>query len=206
MHAGILSSRLKSITFSLFKAKQLPTMPPYSSGLLLFRLRNDRHQVLLVHPGGPFWEKKDENAWSIPKGLMEENEDSLQAAKREFLEETGFNVDGEFIDLEEIKQPSGKMIHVYALEKDLDVTMVVSNKFSLEWPKKSGIMKEYPEIDRADWFDIEQTKKKIHKGQIPFIERLVEIWKAGSKNGVNMEDMEKSSARQKSRRPAHRAN
>jgi len=150
-------------------------MPPHSSGLLLFRLRNGWPRVLLVHPGGPFWEKKDENAWSIPKGLMEENENSLQAARREFREETGFDVDGEFIDLGEIRQPSGKMVHAYALEKNLNAEMVMSNKFSLEWPKKSGIVKEYPEIDRAGWFDIDLAKKKIHKGQIPFIDRLVKI-------------------------------
>lgn len=132
-------------------------------------------QVLLVHPGGPFWEKKDENAWSIPKGRMEESENPLQAANREFKEETGYNVDGEFFDLGEVRLSSGKIIHAYALEKDLDEKIVVSNKFTMEWPKKSGVMKQYPEIDRAAWLDLKQAKKKIHKGQAAFIDRLVEI-------------------------------
>lgn len=124
---------------------------------------------------GPFWAKKDEGAWSIPKGLFEENEDPLDAAKREFKEETGFEVEGEFIDLGELKQPSKKIIHAWALEKDLDETKIVSNTFTLEWPKNSGRLQEYPEIDKADWFEIEQAKKKILKGQVGFIERLVEI-------------------------------
>ena len=112
---------------------------------------------------------------------MENNENPLQAARREFREETGFDVDGKFLDLGEIRQPSGKIVQVYALEKDLDEKIVVSNKFSLEWPKKSGIVKEYPEIDRAAWFDSEQAKKKIHKGQAAFIDRLVEMQGGGTK-------------------------
>ena len=106
---------------------------------------------------------------------MEEHEDSLQAARREFREETGFDADGEFLDLGEVRQSSGKMVHAYALEKNLDEKMVVSNKFSLEWPKKSGIVKEYPEIDRAGWFDVDQAKREINKGQAAFIDRLVKI-------------------------------
>lgn len=150
-------------------------MPPHSSGLLLFRFRNGQLQVLLVHPGGPFWAKKDEGAWSIPKGLIKESESPLAAARREFQEETGFSVDGEFIDLGELRQPSRKIVRAFALEKDLDEAKVVSNKFSLEWPKDSGIMREYPEIDRAGWFDIGQARKKILKGQAAFLDRLIEI-------------------------------
>lgn len=153
----------------------MPPNPSHSSGILLFRFRDGRLVVLLVHPGGPFWEKKDENAWSIPKGLQREGENALHAARREFREETGFDADGRFLDLGAVRQPGGKMVHAYALEKDLDEKMVVSNKFSLEWPKKSGIMKEYPEIDRAAWFDAEEAKKKIHKGQVALIDRLVEM-------------------------------
>jgi predicted NUDIX family NTP pyrophosphohydrolase len=150
-------------------------MPPHSSGLLLFRFRNSQLQVLLVHPGGPFWVKKDEGAWSIPKGLIKESESPLAAARREFQEETGFSVDGEFIDLGELRQPSRKIVRAFALEKDLDETKIVSNKFSLEWPKDSGIMREYPEIDRAGWFGLILARKKILKGQAAFLDRLIEI-------------------------------
>lgn len=141
----------------------------------MFRFDNNKTEVLLVHPGGPFWTKKDEGAWSIPKGVFEEHESPLDAAKREFKEETGFEADGEFIELGNLTQPSKKIVHVWALEKDLDETRVVSNKFSLEWPRRSGIMKEFPEIDRASWFDIDLAKKKIQKGQAGFIDRLLEI-------------------------------
>ena len=150
-------------------------MSMYSAGILLFRFRNEKLEVMLVHSGGPLWEKKDNGAWSIPKGLLEENENPLDAAKREFKEETGFEVDGEFIDLGELNQSSKKIVHVWALEKDLDVTNIVSNTFTLEWPKNSGKIQEYPEIDKAGWFDIELAKEKIRKGQIGFIDKLIEI-------------------------------
>lgn len=150
-------------------------MSKHSAGILLFRFKNGKLEVMLVHPGGPFWAKKDEGAWSIPKGLIEEKENPLDAAKREFKEETGFEVDGDFIELGEIRQPSGKIIHIWALEKDLDVTKIVSNTFTLEWPKNSGKVREYPEVDKAGWFDIEQAKKKIVKGQRGFIDKLMEI-------------------------------
>ena len=146
-----------------------------SGGILLFRFRDGKLEVLLVYPGGPFWVRKDEGAWSIPKGLFEEQESPLNAAKREFKEETGFDAIGEFIELGELKQPSRKIVHAWALEMDLDETKVMSNKFSLEWPKRSGVVKEYPEIDRASWFDIDQARKKIQKGQMGFIERLREV-------------------------------
>jgi predicted NUDIX family NTP pyrophosphohydrolase len=152
-------------------------MVVHSAGILLFRSKNQRLDVLLVHPGGPFWTNKDEGAWSMPKGVFEEDETPLDAAKREFKEETGFEVDGEFIELGKLGQPSNKIIHAWALERDLDQTRVVSNKFSLEWPRGSGIRKEYPEIDKASWFDIDQAKKKIHTGQAGFIDRLLEIIK-----------------------------
>ncbi|AYK13890.1 MAG: NUDIX domain-containing protein [Methanosarcina flavescens] len=148
-------------------------MSVYSYGILLFRFRNERLEVMLVHPGGPFWTKKDEGAWSIPKGLPEGHETPLDTAKREFKEETGFEVDGEFIDLGELNQPSKKIVHVWALERDLDVTSVVSNTFKLEWPKNSGKIQEFPEVDKAGWFDIELARKKIRKGQIGFIDRLM---------------------------------
>ncbi|HOV52174.1 MAG TPA: NUDIX domain-containing protein, partial [Methanothrix sp.] len=123
-----------------------------SSGILLFRFRDGELEVLLVHPGGPFWAKKDDGAWSMPKGLIEGDESPLAAAKREFKEETGFEVDGDFIALGELRLRSRKIVHAWALEKDLDETKVVSNKFRIEWPKGSGIIREYLEIDKASWF------------------------------------------------------
>lgn len=150
-------------------------MNKHSAGILLFRFRNEKLEVMLVHPGGPFWAKKDIGAWSIPKGLFEENENPMDAAKRELKEETGFEVDGEFIELGELQQPSKKIIHAWALEKDLDETKIMSNTFTLEWPKNSGRVQEYPEVDKAGWFDIEQANEKILKGQIGFINKLVEI-------------------------------
>jgi predicted NUDIX family NTP pyrophosphohydrolase len=147
----------------------------YSNGILLFRFKNERLEVMLVHPGGPIWAKKDYGVWSIPKGLPEGHEKSLDTAKREFKEETGFEADGEFIDLGELNQSSKKIVHVWALERDLDITNVVSNTFTLEWPKNSGKVQKFPEVDKAGWFDIEIAKKKIRKGQIGFIDRLMGI-------------------------------
>ena len=148
-------------------------MSLHSGGILLYRFRGDEFQILLVHPGGPFWKRKDEGAWSIPKGLFEENESPLDAAKREFKEETGFEANGNFVDLGSLKQSSKKIVHIWALESDLDETKIVSNNFELEWPKNSGHMKEFPEIDKAGWFSIEQAKKKMQKGQLGFIDRLI---------------------------------
>ena len=164
-------------------------MSTYSHGILLFRFRNDELEVMLVHPGGPIWAKKDHGVWSIPKGLPEKHETSLETAKREFKEETGFEVDGEFIDLGELKQPSKKIVHVWALEKDLDVTNVISNTFPLEWPKNSGKIQEYPEVDKAGWFDIELARQKIRKGQIGFLDKLTCL--------LNYSQKEKHSDREK---------
>jgi len=148
-------------------------MSKKSGGILPFRFQDNHLEVLLVHPGGPLWAGKDEGAWSISKGLFEESESPLDAAKREFKEETGFEVDGVFIELGRIKQPSGKIVFAWAVEKNLDERRIVSNKFMLEWPRRSGIMREFPEIDRADWFEIESARKKILKGQQDFIDRLL---------------------------------
>ncbi len=145
-----------------------------SAGILLFRFRDNKLEVLLVHPGGPFWAGKDAGAWSIPKGVFTE-EDPLDAARREFKEETGFDVDGEFIELGQLKQPSGKTIHAWALQKDIDETKVVSNTFRLEWPRHSGRFREYPEIDRAQWFELKEARKKLLKGQAGFLDRLTEV-------------------------------
>jgi predicted NUDIX family NTP pyrophosphohydrolase len=153
----------------------------FSAGILLFRFRNEKLEVMLVHPGGPFWANKDDGVWSIPKGLPEDNENPLDTARREFKEETGFEVDGEFIDLGELNQSSVKIVHVWALEKDLDITNIVSNTISYEWPKNSRKIQEIPEVDKAGWFDIELAKKKIIKGQIGFIDKLIEITNCSQK-------------------------
>ena len=149
-------------------------MSVQSAGILLFRFKNRKLEVMLVHPGGPFWANRDEGAWSIPKGLIDENETALDAAKREFKEETGFEVEGAFIELGELKQPSKKTVHVWAFEKDIDETQIVSNTFELEWPKNSENINEYPEIDKGVWFGLAQARIKILKGQAGFIDRLVE--------------------------------
>ena len=153
-----------------------------SAGILLFRVKDERLQVLLAHPGGPFWSGKDEGAWSIPKGMFDNDEEPLQAAKRELFEETGIIAEGEFIDLGSIRLPSRKIVHIWAMRSDWDaiVGQITSNNFSLEWPKGSGIRREYPEIDRVEWFDVEAAKKKIVKGQAGFIDRLVKIANPGS--------------------------
>ncbi|MBN1786057.1 MAG: NUDIX domain-containing protein [Candidatus Methanofastidiosa archaeon] len=146
-----------------------------SAGILLFRHGEKGLQVMLVHPGGPFWARKDAGSWSIPKGLIEEGENLLDAAKREFKEETGFAVDGDFIKLGELEQPSKKVVHAWALEGDLEESKVKSNTFSLEWPKGSGNLSEFPEVDKACWFDAKEAKKKILRGQASFIEKLEKI-------------------------------
>ena len=146
-----------------------------SAGLVLYRRRDTNAiEVLLVHPGGPFWAGKDEHSWSIPKGEYDEGEDPEDTARREFCEELGSQPPpGPWIDLGELQQPSGKLIHAWAVEGALDAARAVSNTFELEWPRGSGIVCEYPEIDRAAWFDLATARYKLHKGQVPFIDALV---------------------------------
>ena len=150
-----------------------------SAGVLLFRRRGGSIELLLVHPGGPFWKNKDAGAWSIPKGEFTDGEHALEAARREFLEETGFAVDGPFLPLTPLKQPSGKTIHVWAAEGDLDPAAVRSNTFSMEWPPKSGRKREFPEVDRAAWFDPEEAGRRILSGQAPWIEELIAVLSRG---------------------------
>ena len=147
-------------------------MAKRSAGLLMFRWRADALEVFLVHPGGPFWAKKDLGAWSIPKGEYTEGEDALTAARREFAEETGTAAAGEPIPLKDVKQPGGKIVSAWALEGDCDASKVRSNMFSMEWPPKSGKTKEFPEIDRGEWFRIEAARSKILKGQVEFLVEL----------------------------------
>jgi predicted NUDIX family NTP pyrophosphohydrolase len=143
-----------------------------SAGIILYRFHNNLPEVLLVHPGGPFWAKKDLGAWSIPKGEFETNENPLDAAKREVEEETGVIASGDFIELTPVKQKSGKVVYAWALQKDIDPAYITSNNFEMEWPPKSGKKKSFPEIDKAAWFDIDEAKKKIIKGQASLIEEL----------------------------------
>jgi len=143
-----------------------------SAGILLHRLRGSGIEVFLVHPGGPFWATKDAGAWSIPKGEFEAGEDPLEAAKREFKEETGFAVAGNFIELTPVKQPGGKVVYAWAVMGDCEADSIKSNTFSLEWPPRSGKRKEFPEVDRAGWFTPEVAREKILKGQLNFLEEL----------------------------------
>ena len=146
-----------------------------SAGLLLYRLRDGGLEVLIAHMGGPFWANKDEGAWSIVKGEYEPGEDALAAAHREFEEETGSPApDGDVLDLGQLRQSSGKLVSVWALEGDFDPASVRSNTFTLEWPRGSGAEREFPEIDRAGWFDAATARRKLVKGQAPFVDLLEE--------------------------------
>jgi predicted NUDIX family NTP pyrophosphohydrolase len=147
-----------------------------SSGLLLFRRGTGGLEVLLVHMGGPFWEKRDAGAWSIPKGEHQAHDDSLREARREFAEELGLQAPaGEALDLGERKQRSGKLIHAWAQESDLDVSEISSNTFELEWPRGSGTLRRFPEVDRAAWLGLDEAREKLVGGQVPFLDTLSEL-------------------------------
>ena len=148
-------------------------MAKRSAGLLMYRRGAHGLELFLAHPGGPFWAKKDDGAWTIPKGLIDDGEDALAAARREFAEETGGSAVGEATALGDYKQPGGKVIVAFALEGDCDPTRLRSNSFTLEWPPRSGRMREFPEIDRAAWFAPEEAMRKILKGQQPIIAALL---------------------------------
>jgi len=144
-----------------------------SAGLLLYRRAAGGLEVMLVHPGGPYWARKDIGAWSIPKGEIEPGEEALAAARREFEEETGATVQGEFVPLQSVKLRSGKVVHAWALQADFDTAALRSNLFSMEWPPKSGEQREFPEADRAAWFGIDAARVKIHPGQAPLLDYLL---------------------------------
>src|SRR4051812_12261437 len=133
-------------------------MPKKSAGLLVYRKRGRNIEIFLVHPGGPFWARKDEGSWSIPKGEFTD-EDPLAAARREFREETSFDISGEFQPLKPFRQAGGKMVYAWAVEADCDASAIKSNAFSMEWPKNSGKMREFPEVDRAGWFSLEEAQR-----------------------------------------------
>jgi predicted NUDIX family NTP pyrophosphohydrolase len=146
-----------------------------SAGIVLYRKRHRILEIFLVHPGGPYWARKDDGAWSIPKGEYEQGEEALLAAQREFLEETGVAVNGPFLALAPVRQPSGKIITAWAVEGDLDPTRLRSNRFSLEWPPKSGVMQSFPEVDRGAWFSLVHARGKLSPGQRPLLWGLSEL-------------------------------
>lgn len=143
---------------------------------MLFRRRETRIEIFLVHPGGPFWAKKDDGAWSIPKGLYENGEDPLAAAQREFAEEVGTHVEGEFAELGEFKLPSGKRLSVWVVGGDIDATTITSNLFEVEWPPRSGKRAQFPEVDRAGWFTPEVARTKLTKGQLQVLDAFLKIY------------------------------
>lgn len=150
-------------------------MSRVSAGLLMYRQHEGQWQVLLAHPGGPFFRTKDDGAWTIPKGEIASDEELLAAAQREFAEETGITPTGPFLALTPVKQKGGKTIHAWAFAGDCDADAIVSNTFTIDWPPHSGRQREFPEIDRAEFFDMDTAKQKINAGQIPLIDELAEI-------------------------------
>jgi predicted NUDIX family NTP pyrophosphohydrolase len=143
-----------------------------SAGLLLFRRTGASIDVLLAHPGGPFWAKRDEGAWSLHKGEIDEGEDALGAARREFREETGIDAQPPFLDLGEIRQKGGKVVIGFAAEGDVDASTLASNVVGMEWPRGSGRMIEFPEVDRSEWFDVARARTKLNPAQVAFLDRL----------------------------------
>lgn len=146
-----------------------------SAGILLYKIKQNQLYVLLVHPGGPFFVKKDLGSWSIPKGEFEVNEEAIDAARREFFEETGQPAKGKAIPLKSVKQKSGKIVYAFAIEGEFDVTQLKSNTFEMEWPPRSGKKKEFPEVDKAEWFGVEQAIEKIIEAQRAFIVELMDL-------------------------------
>jgi len=151
-------------------------MAAKSAGLLLYRTTDQGEvEVLIAHPGGPFWAGKDEGAWTVPKGEYGPGADPLAAAYREFREETGFDApSGATISLGELRQPGGKRVTVWALEGDLDVAQASSNTFEIEWPPRSGKIREFPEVDRLEWAGVSRARTKLLAGQVPFLDRLMD--------------------------------
>ena len=149
-------------------------MAKQSAGIVLYRRVNNLFQIFLVHPGGPFFSNKDDGVWSIPKGEFVDGEEALAAAKREFEEETGQRIEGEFIELGSVTQKSGKKVFAWALEGDIDAETIFSNTFEMEWPPRSGKKQTFPEIDKAAWFDVDTAKVKINEAQVELIDRLIQ--------------------------------
>jgi predicted NUDIX family NTP pyrophosphohydrolase len=150
-------------------------MPKQSAGILLYKKANNELLIYLIHPGGPFFKNKDEGVWSLPKGEFEDDEEPLTAAKREFEEETGQTIDGDFFALGTIKQKSGKIVHAWAVEGNAKDGEVISNLFEMEWPPRSGKKQSFHEVDRAAWFTVKIAKQKINPAQIPLIDNLIHL-------------------------------
>ena len=163
-----------------------------SAGILVYRLRDGTLEVFLVHPGGPFWKKRDAGAWSIPKGELAEREEPLQAAKREFREETGFVLEGNYLAMTPLKQPSGKLVYAWAVEGNCDALSIQSNAFCLEWPPRSGKYEEFPEVDRAAWLPIPDAMDKILPGQRGLLVELLRMVADGSTRAGSGESSELS--------------
>lgn len=146
-----------------------------SAGVLLYRVRDGAVEVLLVHPGGPFWVNKDQGAWSVPKGEVGADELPFDAARREFEEETGTSPDGDFVALSPVKQKGGKTVHAWAVAGDLDPAAIRSNTFEMEWPPRSGKRRAFPEVDRAGWFSLDEARERILKAQAPLLDELARL-------------------------------
>jgi predicted NUDIX family NTP pyrophosphohydrolase len=155
-------------------------VPKASAGILMYRFVDGRLEVLIVHPGGPYNARKDEGAWSIPKGEFDPGEDPLRTALREFHEELGTRISGEFIRLQPVRQKGGKLVHAFAVEGDLDTDAIESNTFEIEWPPRSGKRQEFPEVDQAIWFDLDTAREKLNPAQTGLLDNLADwLKKAG---------------------------
>jgi predicted NUDIX family NTP pyrophosphohydrolase len=172
----IFHSPVLEIITRIFRisVKALEKQMKKSAGILVYRTKNGFAEVLLAHPGGPYWHRKDLDAWSVPKGEFGEEEDPLDAAKREFREEMGTEIEGDFVAMDPVRMKSGKMIYPFAVEGDFDVSKLVSNTFSLEWPPKSGQHQNFSEVDRAEWFDIKTAFLKLNGAQKKILEEMVD--------------------------------
>jgi predicted NUDIX family NTP pyrophosphohydrolase len=153
-----------------------------SAAILVYRRTQGGPEVFLVHPGGPFWAKKDVGAWSIPKGEFDESEEGLAAAKREFVEEVGQSINGDFVALTPVRQKGGKIIHTWAVEGEVDETRIKSNEFEMEWPPRSGRRARFPEVDRGQWFLVPEARRRLLSSQVPIIDELAARLGAGDEN------------------------